>query len=111
MRALMLALIAMLAACQRKEADLTNLRVVTLPGGHQIYAEVMLRREDMARGMMFRTSLAENRGLLFLHGRPGRYPYWMHNVQVPLDIIWMDKEHRIVEISARTPACLESDPA
>jgi uncharacterized membrane protein (UPF0127 family) len=32
-------------------------------------------------------------------------PYWMHNVKVPLDIIWMDSSRRVVEISANTPGC------
>lgn len=72
--------------------------------------EVMLRPQEMMRGMMYRSSLAADRGLLFVHGRPGKYTYWMHNVRVPLDIIWMDKEHRIVEMSLHTPPCLEQDP-
>jgi uncharacterized membrane protein (UPF0127 family) len=84
-----------------------NMREVTLPNGTRIRCEVMIRTEDMARGMMYRDSLALDRGMLFLHESPGNRPYWMRNVKIPLDIIWMDAEHRIVEISADTPPCLK----
>ncbi|MBI1895038.1 MAG: DUF192 domain-containing protein [Acidobacteria bacterium] len=46
--------------------------------------------------------------MLFIHGSPGRYPYWMYNVKVPLDIIWLGLDRRIVEISANTPPCRET---
>ena len=103
--------VAMMAGCHKSDSpDPLNLRTITLPGGKQVFAEVMFRREDMRRGMMFRESLAEDRGLLFIHPKPNRYPYWMFNVRVPLDIIWLDREHHMVEISENTPPCREADP-
>jgi uncharacterized membrane protein (UPF0127 family) len=97
----------LLAACNSKpiSVDQFNTRIVTLPDGFEVRAEIMSHPEDMLRGMMFRDSLAEDRGMLFLHGEPGNYPYWMYQVKVPLDIIWMDMRGRIVEISADTPPC------
>ena len=83
-------------------------REVTLPNGKTIYAEVMMRPADMLRGMMFRDSLPADHGMLFVHGGPGKYPYWMHNVKIPLDIIWMDPQRRVVEISENTPPCKEN---
>jgi hypothetical protein len=59
----------------------------------------------MQRGMMFRDSLAPDRGMLFVHGTPGRYAYWMFQCLIPLDIIWMNADRKIVEISADTPPC------
>jgi uncharacterized membrane protein (UPF0127 family) len=90
-----------------KTATLEDLetRMVTLPGGQRIRAEVMSRGEDMMRGMMFRDSLAPDRGMLFLHAQPGNYTYWMYQVKIPLDIIWISTDHTIVEISADTPPC------
>ncbi|MEX2260712.1 MAG: DUF192 domain-containing protein [Bryobacteraceae bacterium] len=85
-----------------------GVRTVTLPGGDRIVAEVMTRPEDMARGMMFRDSLPRDRGMLFIHPTPGRHRYWMYQVKVPLDIIWLDANRRIVEISAATPPCDKS---
>jgi len=82
-----------------------NTRVVTLPGGRKVQAEVVTSEVEMTRGMMFRDSLAPDRGMLFIHGATGNYPYWMYQVRIPLDMLWMDEEHRIVEISAGTPPC------
>jgi uncharacterized membrane protein (UPF0127 family) len=65
----------------------------------------MRREEDMRRGMMFRDSLPENRGMLFIHGTPGKYSYFMYQVKIPLDIIWMDSQRTVVEISENTPPC------
>jgi uncharacterized membrane protein (UPF0127 family) len=79
--------------------------VVTLPGGQKITAEVMRNDADMMRGMMFRDSIEPDRGMLFVHQRPGAYTYWMYQVKIPLDIIWLDTNRRILEISANTPPC------
>lgn len=80
-------------------------REVRLPDGTAVRAEVMTKPQDMARGMMFREALPEGRGMLFIHEAPNKYPYWMYSVKVPLDIIWMDRSGRIVEISENTPPC------
>jgi uncharacterized membrane protein (UPF0127 family) len=55
--------------------------------------------------MMFRDALPRGHGMLFIHQTAGLYPYWMFQVKIPLDMIWMDPSHRIVEISADTPPC------
>jgi len=97
-----------LAACGQKPESVSsvlNVKEVTLPGGQKIAAEVMMLDLDMARGMMFRDSLAPDRGMLFFHAQPGNYAYWMYQVRIPLDIVWMDSTRRIVEISANTPPC------
>jgi uncharacterized membrane protein (UPF0127 family) len=103
-----LALLIGLCACQGpKTATLEDLttRVVKLPNGQRIRAEVLTSQEEMMRGMMFRDSLAADRGMLFIHREPGNYSYWMYQVRIPLDIIWLDSARRIVEISALTPPC------
>jgi len=85
--------------------DDDHTRLLTLPNGTKIRVEVMMRPEDMARGMMFRDSLAADRGMLFIHGSPGNYPYWMFQVKIPLDMMWLDESRKIVEISENTPPC------
>lgn len=98
---------ALLAGCARKATtvDEFNTRLLILPGGQKIRVEVMIHPTDMMRGMMFRDSLAPDRGMLFVHDTPGKYPYWMYQVRIPLDIIWLDQKRRIVEISPDTPPC------
>lgn len=108
MRSTVLPLLALLlSGCGEKQTslDYIDTRRVTFPGGQEILAQVMMRPEDMMRGMMFRDSLAPDRGMLFIHGSPGNYPYYMYQVRIPLDIIWMDANKTIVEISPRTPPC------
>ena len=85
--------------------DVLLTRKVTLPNGQQIRAEVEMSDIDMQKGMMFRDSLARGRGMLFIHQAPGLHPYWMYQTRIPLDIVWMDTHHRIVEISPDTPPC------
>lgn len=98
------------AACGSRPITMEEFRarIVTLPDGKEIRAEVVAHPTEMMRGMMFRDSLAEDRGMLFIHGSEGRFAYWMYQVRIPLDIIWMDRNHRIVEISANTPPCPSS---
>ena len=80
-------------------------RTVTLPDGQKVRAEVEIKPQDMARGMMFRESVPDGTGMLFIHSQPGKYPYWMYQVKIPLDILWLDGSRRIVEISEATPPC------
>ncbi len=106
MRALILVLFLTAAGCTSSDPvrDFRSTEVV-LPNGQKITAEVEVDQADMARGMMYRDSLAPGRGMLFIHAKPGRYPYWMYHCKIPLDIVWMDQNKRIVEISANTPPC------
>jgi hypothetical protein len=88
---ILLAIALAVVACGPKPATLEdmNTRLVTLPNGQGIRAEVMSATQDMMRGMMFRDALAADRGMLFVHQQPGNYPYWMFQVRIPLDMIWM----------------------
>lgn len=97
-----------LTACRKDESALVqefSSRPVTLPDGSTVRAEVMTHDKDMMRGMMFRDSLPEGNGMLFIHPAPGKYAYWMYQVKVPLDIIWMDARGRVVEIVENAPPC------
>jgi uncharacterized membrane protein (UPF0127 family) len=107
MRLVLLAGLLLLANCGPKPATVEdfNTRPVTLPGGQVIRAETMLRNFDVQRGMMFRKSIAPDHGMLFVHPRPGNYPYWMYQTLIPLDIIWLDSNHKIVEMAENTPPC------
>lgn len=103
----MVALLALACGCGGGSGSLEsiNLREVTLPGGQKIAAEVMMRQDDMARGMMHRPQLPADRGLLFIFAKPGKYTFWMLNVRVPLDIVWMDRNRAITEIVRNAEPC------
>ena len=83
---------------------------VTLPNGVVVRAELATDPSDQQRGLMFRTSLAADRGMLFVFSKPGSHPFWMFQTLIPLDIIWMDAIHRIVFLSPNTPPCPSPTP-
>lgn len=109
LRAVVFVLGLLLASCgdtrQAMKADDYNTIPVKFPNGEVIRAEQMVNPQDLARGMMFRDRLEADRGMLFFHSSPGRYPYWMYQVRLPLDIIWMDTQKRIVQIVHQAPPC------
>jgi uncharacterized membrane protein (UPF0127 family) len=102
------ALLFSLAACS--DANTVKLedfgtRDVTLPGGQVIHAEIASTQPQVERGLMFRTTLAPDRGMLFLFPKEDSYTFWMFQTLIPLDMIWMDSNRRIVEMSTNTPPC------
>lgn len=104
---LVLSLCLGLTGCGRSSDPVEdfNSREITLPDGSLVKAEVMTNKTDMARGMMFRNTLPDGRGMLFIHATPERYPYWMYQVNVPLDIVWLNSQRRVVEIVENAPPC------
>ena len=79
--------------------------LVMLPDGSTVHVELARTEAERQFGLMERTSLPQGHGMLFIHDEPGRYPYWMYDCKIGLDIIWMDQSHRIVEMSPNTPPC------
>jgi uncharacterized membrane protein (UPF0127 family) len=85
--------------------DQVSTTVVGLPDGTEIRAEVLTKPADMEHGMMYRDALPQGRGLLFVYQKPAYLRSWMSDIKVPLDIVFMDASHTIMEISADTPIC------
>lgn len=71
--------------------------------------EVELAKTDEERmlGLMFRKSLGQNRGMLFIFPEEGIYSFWMKNTRIPLDIIWINENKDVVFISEHTQPCKE----
>lgn len=64
--------------------------------------EVATSPEKHARGLMFRETLAENTGMLFIFDAQRPLSFWMQNTLVPLDIIFIDNTLSIVKIHENT---------
>lgn len=85
---------------------------VFLPQGQKIIAELAVTPEERQKGLMFREELAAEEGMLFLFEEEGIYSFWMKNMKFPIDIIWLDKDKRIVHIEENVPPCpVEPCPA
>jgi uncharacterized membrane protein (UPF0127 family) len=76
-------------------------------GRHQIRAELARTVRQIQTGMMFRTSIGEDEGMLFVFARPYRASFWMKNVTVPLSVAYIDSEGRILEIHPLEPGVEE----
>lgn len=64
---------------------------------------------ERARGLQERKSLEDDYGMLFVFETEGMYNFWMKDTLVPLDMIWIDKDRKIVDIKTYVPPCTE-DP-
>ncbi|HEY5648149.1 MAG TPA: DUF192 domain-containing protein [Nitrospiria bacterium] len=78
---------------------------IILPGGKEIRAEVADTLEKRRQGLMFRTSLPEEHGMLFVFDLPGEHPFWMKNTLIALDMIWINDQKQIVHIESHIPPC------
>lgn len=92
----------------QRTAD-AGLIAVTMPQGTVIMAELADTTEERARGLMFRPTLEQNRGMLFTFAEPQLWSFWMKNTRISLDIIWMDGRKKIVHIERRVPTCSRTD--
>lgn len=79
--------------------------IVTLPDGISVRAEMARTEAEREYGLMGRSTLPQDRAMLFIYPQAGRYPFWMYHCKIPLDILWLDQDSRIVEASAETPPC------
>jgi uncharacterized membrane protein (UPF0127 family) len=61
----------------------------TETGDHSFDIEVATTDQDRALGLMFRRSLPENAGMLFLYDPPQPAAMWMKNTLIPLDIVFI----------------------
>ncbi len=60
--------------------------------------EIVATPESRGRGLMFRTSMAENAGMLFVFEADGRWAFWMKNTYIPLSIGFIDSRWRLLEV-------------
>jgi hypothetical protein len=102
---LALALTGLAAAVQASGGPIP----LTLPSGKVLHAELMVKDEDRAMGLMFRPSLPEDRALLFVFGESDFHGIWMKNCRFPIDIVWLDEERRVVHVAEGAPPCAK-DP-
>jgi uncharacterized protein len=72
-------------------------------GAEEMIAELALTTKQVQTGMMFRTNMAENAGMLFVFPIPQQVSFWMKNCPLPLSAAYIDPEGVILEIRDLQP--------
>lgn len=78
---------------------------IFLPQERVITAELAMTEDERSKGLMFRKAINEDQGMLFVFEEEGLYPFWMKNMSFSIDILWLDRQKRIVHIEHGVPPC------
>ena len=84
--------------------------VIDASGGKKVGVRVEVADDlaEQAKGLMDRTTLGENRGMLFVYPEERELSFWMKNTLIPLSIAFIDSERRIIDIQDMKP--LDDEP-
>ncbi len=78
---------------------LDTVEILTSRGRVKFTVELAVTKAEQERGLMFRKSLAPDRGMLFPYNPPQRAAFWMKNTLIPLDIIYIAPDGRVLSIA------------
>ena len=95
-----------LCGCQDKtqEKSAFGLRTVQLRVGNvALRAEVADTPQESQTGLMFRNSLPDDQGMIFVFNTPRQANFWMKNTRIPLSIAYIDSTGKILEIHSMQP--------
>ncbi len=111
--ALALSLALPIAACSKDGSEAESVATipltVTMTGAaHRFNVEVARSEAEQEQGLMFRTSLPKDGGMLFPFAKPKIASFWMKNTLIPLDMIFVRSDGSIDRIAENTiPESLE----
>lgn len=83
---------------------------LTFPNGKRIRVDLALTPQQQEIGLMFRTSLPKDYGMLFVFPSEQRLQFWMKNTWTDLDMIFIDKEKRITAVFRNVPRSFPETP-
>jgi uncharacterized protein len=93
-------------------AETQPLKIEAAAGDREFAVEIVREEKERNRGLMFRRHMADDRGMLFDYNPPQAVSFWMKNTYIPLDIIFIDANGRIITIAENTtPLSLETIPS
>jgi len=87
-----------------------GVRRVVLPNGATIVAQVVDTPEAQREGLAGTKQLASDSGMLFVFAQPGTHPMWMKGMKIPIDMVWLDDQGRVVYLAANVPVPQDDQP-
>jgi hypothetical protein len=88
------------------------LAIQTVSKRFDLTVEVVVTRRQQAQGLMHRRRLGRDAGMLFIYQPPQHVTMWMKNTLIPLDMLFIAPDGRVVKIAQRTvPMSVESIPS
>jgi uncharacterized membrane protein (UPF0127 family) len=100
--AALLVVVASAAGLRFAAAADETVEIAAKSGVHSFSVELAVNDEQRARGLMFRRELPEGRGMLFDFHREQPITMWMQNTYIPLDMIFIRGDGRILSIAENT---------
>ncbi len=101
--ALAVGMLALVPSASASEAAAVEL------AGHRYTVEIADDDASRARGLMDRTELAPDHGMLFVFDHDAPRVFWMKNTKIPLDMLFFDADRRLVSVQHDVPPCT-ADP-
>lgn len=83
-------------------AQTEPLTLQTGSGAHDLQVEIARTPQQQALGLMYRTELAPDHGMLFIHDRARVVTMWMKNTYIPLDMVFINADGTVHHIARRT---------
>jgi uncharacterized membrane protein (UPF0127 family) len=106
-----LAAIAIFVAVLPAFADVAFKTSRVKVGSHPLKVEVAASDPERTQGLMHRTRLGKEDGMLFIFDEPGYHSMWMKNTLIPLSVAFIDADGRILNILDMQPQTLDSHMA
>jgi len=105
-RPFVLASLLFLVACGGKDANKPSESVALKSiedrfpikvGDHTVQMQIAATRDEMQKGLMFRKSMGQDEGMLFIYDKPQQMNFWMHDTEIPLNIGYFDANGELKE--------------
>ena len=109
MRVLSLLLLSFLVALPALALDRNTVEIASKTGVHVFSVEIADTEATREKGLMYRKELPEGRGMLFDFFRDQPVGFWMKNTYIPLDMIFIRSDGRILNIAENTTPMSEKE--
>jgi uncharacterized membrane protein (UPF0127 family) len=94
--------LCLLAACQQRSNQTFSTTQLSV-GAHQVIAEVAESEAQQRQGLMWRTSLAPNQGMLFKFPYVDKSCFWMKNTLLPLSVAFIGEQGQVLHLAEMQP--------